>query len=335
MNKLNLLTKIAGGNPTQPIPIKDIYGESFITNNEKFLTKTHGMEANDRFDRWNAEVASEWEFTVSNNSSYWETFFELYPGSRSDAESFVRDEVWSHLEDKEPEEQEIVLRSKMREYPQFIREELEERFFNLQDLNSRKFLETTIGVARIELSNALRNKTWTLSGQKSPDVHTDEFLNAYMQGHGEDIEPDEEGILTIPRDGNRIPLSTEDSSTLSAEEQLMYHQYLRPLVSAAISPMVKRGVTRDMEAARETTKMLIDNINHPAMDNSSRINLYIEAAKNSKDPIQTTRDLIKSVGETKIKQGEFSSPKEIARWYGSQLAGIVDHMSRRMNDGGK
>ena len=335
MRKANLdvLKKIVSPTPENVPSVSDLFGQQQVTTNREFLAETTSMPNQDRWSRWNAEVASDWEFTPDNNDEYWNTFRKLWPGTEEEGEGFIKQEVFSSFKDKAHEEQEQIFRDKLRTWPKSLYPSLEEHFISLKGLNDTKHLEKSIVFSRLELAKALENTELNLDPQVPTEVHTNEWLKLYRGGHDKGIQANEEGRLTYPQNGKReLAFTLPDEEDMSAEEQLIYLKYLKPLVKAKMTSVIERTRKEQLERDKESVNLLALDITNPAILDEHRANIIIAKAKDSENPVEVTRNMMSKVIDSKIESGGIKSIDHLVSQYSKLWNNIRGNVQRRLGD---
>jgi len=334
-DKLNALRSIAGKQETNMPSIGNIVSQQQITANKTFLAQTVGVEPKERWNAWNHEVATGWDFYPDNNEEYWSTFKKLYPGNAEDADGFMRSEVIGSLENKSPEEQEIIFRENFRKWPAELYEELEEKFMGLKTMNDTKQIERSIVLHRLELNNALRDLNYDLDPQIPVEVHVTEWLELYKKGHLEDIKVDDRGRLGFPSQGGLelAYVGNEGTDDMGAEEQLVYAKYLKPLVRTKMEGLIKSSRERLKKEEEDVVSLLASDLVNPTILDEHKTNIIIEKAKTSNTGVSDTLEMIADVTAAKEYRGGFLNAEEAMGYYVKQYNNVVDNVRRRAENG--
>ena len=334
-DKLNVLRSLAGG-PTDPMPnMGELISQNQITDNKIFLSETVGEETFDRWNHWNSDIADEWDFTPDTNEEYWSTFKKLYPGSEEDATGFMRKEVLDSFQGKPPEEQEMIFRDKFRTWPVEMYDELENHFIQLKGLNDSKQIERSTILHRLELGKILENTNYALDPQVPATQHSRDWLRLYRDGHGSDIKTNENGRLGVGVDGSFKPAFTmgDNQDTMEAEEQLIYHKYLKPLVDTEMKLAVDYNRNTLREEEEDIQFMLSKEIDNPLILDEHKINIIIDVAMGTTNPLQETLGLLDKMVESRMNSKGFLNDKDLVRFYAKQVKNIQSNVEGRLGNG--
>lgn len=316
-NKLDILKQIAGSEVDQGPSTEELHGMDQITKNKEFLVKTAGQDGWNRWSLWNSEIAKPWDFTLNNKEEYWDTFRHLWPDTKESGERFIRDEIFDTFKNRTPEEQEQLFRDKFRMWPDSLYPELEEHYLGLKSKLDAKQLEKSIVLHRLELSEILNEADYDLDSQVASTVHVNEWLRLYKAGLISEISV-ENGRFVYPKDGKFIPAMTlPEEDSLNTEEDLIYLKYLKPLVKDKVASLVHRSRETLKTQEKESTQLLANNINNPAILDEHKVNIIIDTVKDSKDPQADTLDMVNSLFKSRIEQNDFKDfPTYISSYMG-------------------
>lgn len=331
---IDKLREIVKGKPIEEIPVSSLFGQQQIIENREYLLDSVGLDPQERWSTWNKEVAETWDFTPDTNKEYWDTFRKLWPGSAADGEEFIKKEVMGSFVGKTHEVQEAEFREKFRFAPESLHSELEEHFLNIKGINDTKYLERSIVLHRLEVDKILRDSIFNLDPQVPTEIHTNEWLRLYREGR-EDISTNDEGRFTFALDGQRTPAFTlsDDTDKMSAEEQLIYLKYIKPLARKAMQRSVAKSRETFQEGERNTVRLLAEDLLNPAILEEHKINIIIASAKDAEDPIKETQKMVNSIVDDKIKKGGLNSATQASRYYTKLMRGIYSNVQRRVDNG--
>jgi hypothetical protein len=324
------------GVPTTDMPnMSEVIGQQQITDNRTFLAESAKEDTQDRWNRWNSEVANTWDFVGGTNQEYWDTFKKLYPGSNEDATGFMKSEVLSSFRGKTPEDQEMIFREKFRSWPMEMYDELETHFMNLKSANDAKDIERGIILHRLELNTRLEGEDYSKLDQQVPsEVHTNDWLRLYQRGH-DAIDVDGNGRIGFAENGNITPSHTlgDEENPMEAEEQLIYHKYLKPLVKTKMSLANARARDNVARGEEEIAQLLAEDLINPVILDEHKINIIIDAASKSKDPLKETRRMINDVTTARMNHQGFVDERDLVRFRARQVKQIKQNVDRRLGNG--
>ena len=153
-------------------------------------------------------------------------------------------------------------------------------------------------------------------------------------GYGNEISA-ENGRLGFPKDGARIPAYTiaDTEEEMSAEEQLIYLRYLKPMVKNRMSKLNKLALKKQVEHEKETIDSLSTQLNSPYLLDEHRYNIIIDTAKAAKNPKEATKSMIQSSIHSKIKTGTIKNNQQLIAHYKNMFEGIKTTTERRLGNG--
>ena len=333
-NQVNTLKDIAMGSPEVNRDRSDTFGQSFIDKSDQWLKDNNDLTTDTKLEQWMVNN-SDWSFTPNNKQYYWDTMERLTPGSsqntRNNIIGGVRDTLTSltTLEDKEN-----YYRDKAHTYPDYVLKDLEEYFFNLRGMNDRKNLEKTrlAQIMEVDKINSAMQGKLSLAPDVSLETHTKEYLKAYDMGFSS-MSTDENGRISVPIEGNQVPVFSLEDPKLSLEEEFISLNDLTSRVRNSLRPLLKASRAEVKQAEELANKSLLSKVTGHSIPEEFKANVIINGVMYYSDPVDKTSATIDSIITKEITNDVYGSSSEVSRRYFSMYKDIYNKVERRINDG--
>jgi hypothetical protein len=329
----NILKDIAGSKPTVKHERNDSFGLSFINKSEQWLQENKDLSSDTKLNQWMTNN-SDWSFTPNNRQYYWDTVETLSPGSKEEVQKNVALNTRNKLQGlKTLEDKENYFRDKAHTFPDYVHKDLEEYFFNLRGINDRKNLEKTRIAQILEVDNL--NKELSPKLNLAPDVsletHTKEYLKAYDMGFSTSMATDSSGRITVPIEGQDVPVFTLPDPTLSLEEEFISLNDLTTKVRDSLKPRLEHSRNEVKESEKLANMALLNRVH--TIPEEFRANVIIDGVIHHKNPVAKTNAVINDLISKEIQAGKIQSHGELSRRFFNMHTTIHDTLFKRINDG--
>ena len=277
---------------------------------------------------------SDWGFTSNNTEYYWETMSRISPLGDTDFKEFTTNDIRKTV-DRLPslEEKENYFRDNATTWPNYVLDSLSGYFTNIRGANAGKDLERNRLGQVMEMKDVLSKKQFNLNPNVSLEAHTEEMVKGYDMGYRDEVEVNEEGRLTIPLDGERVPLYTIPQLDLSMEEAFISLNDLRGVVKNSFKPMLETSRQEQNRIERRTKKALLGRINTGEIPKEFKSNVIIDGVLEDKDPAASAKAVLLESINKNMKNNVYPTVNDMFLDYKNQYMDLMDKVTRRLEDG--
>ena len=330
---MNKLKEIASGPKTKVLSNDDTYGQAQINKSDQWLSDNDRLSPKEKTSEW-LKKFSEWGFTANNTEYYWETLGSISPLENEHFKEFTTEDIRSTVDNIHSlEDKENYFRDNATTWPSYVLDSLSGYFANIRGANSGKDLERNRLGQVMEMKQILKEKSFELNPSVSLESHTEEMIKGYDMGYKDEIEINEEGRLSIPLDGVRVPLYTIPELQLSMEESFISLNDLRGVVKDKFKPMLERSRSDQNRTERKTKRALLNRVKTGEIPKEFRSNVIIDGVLEDKDPATSAKTVLLQVINEKFKANSYESVNEMFLDYKTQYMDLMDKVTRRMKDG--